>query len=198
MFKELQLGHTVFDINEETLNIFKDLSSDFQHEISPIFSKGPINKRLDNYVIILNTWLSIQSSKKPIYFNADKIMLFASDYFILEQISINPELDLYLKKIQHNPNLEFALAYFITEQLILWVNDVLKTNHSTSQILEEIINRPYFALEKSLSVATIKTHNISVEQLQVTQQLTYNIKTTSDFSNAITHAIKETEAYSQQ
>lgn len=195
MFSKLEIEHSLYEIEMTKLQEFKDLAKEFESPTLSILDDERVHSKLDNYAIVLNNWLFLQENYENIYFKPDKMMPYASNFYIIEQLRKNPALTRYLDKVSFNKKYEFEFAYFLSEQLLIWVYDVLKTNQSTQVIMHDNKERDYFKLLDEQDISMDPTHHIYLEQKYVTQYLAHNISTTDDISNVVLKAIKNMRKY---
>lgn len=195
MFNKLEIEHSLYVIDMRKLEEFKQLAQNFDKSSSMILENNRVHNKLDNYAIVLNVWLFIQENEESLYFNPDKMMPYASNFYTFEQLRRNQALRRYLDKVSFNKQYEFEFAYFLSEQLLIWVYDVLKNNQSTTEIMEDNKQRDYFKLADDLDISMDQSHHLYLEQKYVTQLLASNISTTDDFSNVILKAISNMRNY---
>lgn len=195
MFSQLEIEHSLYDIDLEKLQEFKQLAEKFDNSSSVILNDDRVHSKLDNYAIVLNIWLFIQENEESLYFNPDKMMPYASNFYTFEQLRRNQALKRYLDKVSFNEHYEFEFAFFLSEQLLIWVYEVLKNSCSTAEIMEDNKERDYFKLVDELDISKDSTHELYLEQKHVTQLLAHNISTTDDFSKAILKAIENMRNY---
>lgn len=191
MFNDLKLAHSLYDIDEVYLDDFKKEILSL-NEYSTVLEHIYIYSKIDNYAIVLNHWLFFHETEWDIHFNADKIMLNAANYFILEQLRKNKVFTSFFETIQQDEKQLIKFAFHLAEQLILWVYEVLSVDESTKVIIENKQDKLYFDYSHSHSNSLLQVHIKSVEQQQIRRQLSYAIQSNEFFSNRIKTAIEHT------
>lgn len=197
MFLELELKHSLYDIKQEKLDFFKEIATHFIQENTTILKNSTIHKTIDNYAIVLNIWLFLQENREDIYFIHDKMMPYASNFYTFEQIRRNHPLNEHMQSIAYNDDYAFILAYFLSEELIKWVYETLKSHHETVEIMELNRERDYFKLANDEALSQNPTHILYKQQKYVTKTLAANMATKEDFNRAIKKGIKQAKTYWQ-
>lgn len=195
MFENLEIEHSLYDIDLDLLNDFKQIAAEFTGEPRNTLQHAYIHKEIDNYAIIFNVWLFMQENSHSIYFNIDKMMPFASNFYIMEQLRKNVRVMKYLQSIETNANNVFEFAFFLGEELIDWVYDVLSKENTTTDIMELNKYRDYFKLVDDFNLSTDESHSIFMQQKHVTKLLATNITQCEDFNMLIKSAISQTQRH---
>lgn len=195
MFKELELEHSLYDIKIEKLSDFKNLASHFLQQRNTILQHATLHNELDNYAIVLNVWLFLQENRENIFFISDKMMPYASNFYVFEQLRRNEMLKEHQNAIEYSDKYAFILSYFLSEEIIIWAYEALKLNEKTAEIMHINRKRDYFKLASDHSLANDETHSLYIQQKYVTKALATNIATSGDFNRAIKEGIKKATRY---
>ena len=184
MFNQLETDHSLYIIEEDHINQFKNLAAKWQ-TIFPDFQSKCMNA-LDSWAVILNCWFFFKSHQKDsLFLNSSKAMHYSINIFLIEE----------LKKIQiihkinerNDDDLFYFVAFHLGNDIDLWAYNILGQNDA-ADLIEQIIQQPYFLahLNDDLISSDKTFHKVQTRAIKI---MAHAIRTQNCFRIAVHNAV---------
>ncbi len=184
MFNQLETDHSLYQIDEENIQQFKNLAAKWQ-TIFPDFQSKCMNA-LDSWAVILNCWFFLKSHQKDsLFLNSSKAMHYSINIFLIEE----------LKKIQiihkitekNDDDLFYFVAFQLGNNIDLWAYNIFGQNDA-ADLIEQIIQQPYFLahLNDDLISSDKTFHKVQTRAIKYMAQA---IRTQNSFRIAVHSAV---------
>ncbi|KOS62071.1 hypothetical protein FJQ98_08280 [Lysinibacillus agricola] len=140
MFNQLETDHSLYHIDEDHINQFKNLAAKWQ-TIFPDFQSKCMNA-LDSWAIILNSWFFLKSHQENnLFLNSSKAMHYSINIFLMEELK---KIQIIRKIIERNDdNLFYFVAFQLGKAIDLWAYNIV-VQSDTADLLEQMFQQPYF------------------------------------------------------
>ena len=184
MFNQLETNHSLYHIDEDQMNQFKNLATKWQ-SIFPNFQSKCMNA-LDSWAVILNCWFFLKSHQKDsLFLNSSKAMHYSINIFLIEELK---KIQIIHKIIERNDDdLFYFVAFQLGNDIDLWAYNIFGQNDA-ADLIEQIIQQPYFLahLNDDLLSSDKTFHKVQTRAIKIMAQA---IRTQNCFMIAVHSAV---------
>lgn len=184
MFKQLQVEHSLFLINQDHMNLFKNLAAKWQPVFPDVCAK--CLNTLDSWAIVLNNWVFLKSQfNDELILNPSKAINYSINTFLIDE----------LKKIQiiqktkefENDDLQYFVAFQLGNAIDLWVYNTLEKSSEADLLLPQHL-KPYFLahLEDDFQTDNATFHRDQTRAIKILAQV---IRSQNSFRITVSSAV---------
>lgn len=184
MFKQLQVEHSLFHIDQDHIDLFKNLAAKWQTVFPDVYAK--CLNTLDSWASVLNSWVFFKSQHTDeLILNPSKAIYYSINTFLIDE----------LKKIQiiqkirecDNDDLQYFVAFQLGNAIDLWIYNTVEKS-AESDLLELPEEKPYFLayLEDDFQTDNASFHRDQTRAIKVLAQA---IRTQNCFRIAVNNAV---------
>lgn len=180
----------LYVINEKDLLHFKEVASANAEKLPPNIPESL--KNLNIFVTVSNVWFSLKPDKQH-FLDETRRMTHASAFFQLEYISRNRSIKQFISLYKLNDVQLFFLSYFIGLASMNWVTSLME-RFEKQALLEHYSDEVNFLTnEQDLSDNAFQ-RELDYQTIYM-KEMVKNTSQTTEFNDALDHAITETKAF---
>lgn len=140
MFEQLQVEHSLFHIDQDHIDQFKNLAAKWQMIFPQVYAK--CLNTLDSWAIVLNNWVFLKSQHTDeLILNPSKAIYYSINTFLLEELK---KIQIIQKIIQcNNDDLQYFAAFQLGNAIDLWVYKTVGKS-TEADLLNSQEDKPYF------------------------------------------------------
>lgn len=191
MFKELTTAHCLYDLSQESLDIFLDLASThtFEEDISVPLSLNAV----DNCAVVLQIWCMLNEDELKFTFNTDKIMAYGCNYYCLNLLKNDKDIKRFLSGRKSTQNLKYVLAYHLAYATSCWIYELMLENDNGTSLIEINMNSNYFLYAEEQNLTNNPEHCFYLTQRYITQLLATDFQNSNRYKRYIETALQKTK-----
>ncbi|WP_155590593.1 hypothetical protein [Lysinibacillus cavernae] len=140
MFKQLQVEHSLFHIDEDHMNQFKYLAAKWQTIFPDVYAK--CLNTLDSWAIVLNSWIFLKSKHTDeLLLNPTKAIYYSINTFLIDELE---KIQIIQKTREYNnDDLQYFVAFQLGNSLDLWIYKTVGQS-AEADLLAPQDQKPYF------------------------------------------------------
>lgn len=191
MYRQLQIDHSLYMINENVLNEFKIHIATFQ-EIQPHFNV--MHTKIDTWAAIFNNWLLLISKKDKLIIDHTKTFSNSIDILCCNELERH---EAYERIIQSFNRKDLCIvACFITNHIHDWQRGLMQINNCENMIETNLRMTDYYSASNLEFTRTKKkSKQLLNQQSKFIKVLIKDIRSTEKFHTCIRCAIEDAQLF---